>query len=113
MPQLGAFLLEEQNAMARTRYADHIANKVRRDGTMSREEYQTRRTEFAPRGQELPHSKLLDIDVISIRSAAKQRDNLRKHIADNLSNDALARIYNVHVRTIEKILQRDTWSHLP
>lgn len=28
-------------------------------------------------------------------------------------NDALARIYNVHVRTIEKILQRDTWSHLP
>ena len=99
--------------MARTRYADHIANKVRRDGTMSREEYQTRRTEFAPRGQELPHSKLLDIDVISIWSAAKQRDNLRKHIADNLSNDALARIYNVHVRTIEKILQRDTWSHLP
>lgn len=79
---------------------------------MNRAEYQSRRTEFAPRGQELPQTKLLDIDVVSIRSAAKQRENLRKHIADKLSNQALAKEFGVHERTIEKLLSRETWSHL-
>jgi hypothetical protein len=29
-----------------------------------------------------------------------------------LSNEALARQYGVHVRTIEKALQHHTWSHI-
>jgi len=80
---------------------------------MNRHEYQQRAMELAPRGQDLPQSKLLEIDVISIRSAARQRESLRKHIAGNLSNQALAKQYGTHVRNIEKIITRQTWSHLP
>ena len=63
---------------------------------MQRFEYLQRARELAPRGQDLPQTKLLDIDVISIRSAARQRESLRKHIKDSLSNAALAKQYGVH-----------------
>ena len=80
---------------------------------MQRFEYLQRARELAPRGQDLPQTKLLDIDVISIRSAARQRESLRKHIKDNLSNAALAKQYGVHKRTIEKVLMRETHCNLP
>jgi len=80
---------------------------------MNRQEYRLRRIEFAPRGQDLPQTKLLEIDVISIRSAARQRENLRRHISNTLSNEALAKQYSTHVRNIEKIITRQSWSHLP
>ena len=79
---------------------------------VKRDEYLCRTREFALRGQELPHTKLMDLDVVEIRSAARQREALRKHIRDNLSNEALAAKFGVHVRTIEKIMQHDTWSHI-
>lgn len=79
---------------------------------MARHEYELRARELAVRGQELPQSKLLDLDVVTIRSAARQREALRKHIRDNLSNEALARKFGVHVRTIEKIMTAETWSHV-
>jgi hypothetical protein len=69
--------------------------------------------QYAPRGQELPHTKLLDLDVIDIRSAARQREKLLKHIRDNLSNAALAKRHGVHTSTIEKILSRETHCQLP
>ena len=78
----------------------------------SRGEYLSRTREFALRGQELPQTKLMDLDVVEIRSAARQRAALRQHIRDNLSNEALAAKFGVHVRTIEKIMQHDTWSHI-
>lgn len=80
--------------------------------SLSREEYLSRRTEFAPRGQELPQTKLLAIDIISIRSAARQRESLRQHIKSKLSNDALAKSYGVHIRTIEKVLSYETGGHV-
>lgn len=85
---------------------------TRNDKTMERGEYLSRAREKARRGQELPQAKLLDVDVITIRSAAKQRENLRKYIRENLSNDALAQKFGVHFRTIEKIVQFETWSHV-
>jgi hypothetical protein len=85
----------------------------RHDKTLERGEYLSRAREFAKRGQELPQSKLLDLEVLAIRSAAIQRKNLRQHIHDNLSNQALADQYGVHIRTIEKVLQHDSWSHVP
>lgn len=89
------------------------SNKMTRsDKRMERGEYLCRTKEFAKRGQELPHTKLLDLDVVTIRSAAKQRENLRKYIKENLSNDALAVKFGVHVRTIEKIMQFESWSHV-
>jgi hypothetical protein len=80
---------------------------------LEREEYLSRARSMAPRGQDLPQTKLLDLDIVSIRSAAKQRENLRKHIKNNLSNEALAKQYGVHIRTIEKCLAYETGSHIP
>jgi len=98
--------------MAITKYAQHIGHRERREGVMPRDEWQQRARELAPRGQELPQAKLLDLDVVTIKSAVRQRDRLRQYIRDNLSNDALAKQFNVHVRTIEKIAQCETWSHI-
>lgn len=80
---------------------------------MERGEYLSRARELAARGQDLPQSRLLDLDIVNIRSAVRQREALRKHIADQLSNAALAKQYGVHARTIEKVVNRETWSHLP
>lgn len=79
---------------------------------LARAEWEIRRTEYAARGQDLPHAKLIDLDVIAIRSAKKQREALLKHIRENLSNAALARQFGVHERTIEKAVARETWNHL-
>ena len=79
---------------------------------LNRDEWEQRRTEFVLRGQALNAAKLLDLDVIAIRSAKKQREALLKHIRENLSNAALARQFGVHVRTVEKVMSRDSWSHL-
>lgn len=80
---------------------------------MTRQEYLQRSTEFAARGQDLPQAKLLDMDVINIRSAKRQRDKLLAYIRKHLSNAALCNQYGIHPRTLEKVLARETWSHLP
>ena len=79
---------------------------------MTRDEYLIRQREFSARGMDLPQSKLTPLEVEAIRSAATQRESLRKHIRERLSNDALARDLGVHVRTIEKVLARESWSHV-
>ncbi len=80
---------------------------------LSRQEYLSRRTEFVPRGMDRPLSKLTDMDVIDIRSAKRQRDKLLAHIRDNLSNEALCKKHGIHRRALEKVLARETWTHLP
>lgn len=78
----------------------------------TREEYQARQRELSARGMDLPQSKLLDLDVVAIRSAAVEREKLRQYIRENLSNDALAAKFGVHRRTIEKVVQFESWSHV-
>lgn len=91
----------------------HITNKqYRPDKRLERAEYLSRARSMALRGTKLPQTKLTEDEVDAIRSAARQRDNLRQHIRDNLSNEALARQHSVHVRTVERVLQYDTWSHV-
>lgn len=97
--------------MQSTYYATPKAPNRRRN-PLTRAEYQSRRTEFAARGNELPQTKLLAIDIISIRSADRQRKALLQHIRENLSNAALAKQFGVHVRCIEKVLSRETGSHV-
>lgn len=80
---------------------------------MNRHEYMERRTEFVLRGQELGQARLCDLDVIAIRSAARQRASLLAHIHANLTNAAIAQQFGVHVRTVEKVIARESWSHLP
>ena len=84
----------------------------RNDKTLERGEYLSRTREFATRGQDLPQSKLIELDIVSIHSAARQRHNLRQHIANTLSNEALSKQFGVHIRTIEKVLSRETWGHI-
>lgn len=79
---------------------------------MDRADYQLRAREFQPRGMDLHHAKLTDLDIGAIRSAAVQRENLRQYIRDNLSNEALASKFGVHRRTIEKVLAFESWSHV-
>lgn len=98
--------------MAKTHYAKNTARPARRDGVLTRQEYTLRARSMAVRGQNLPQAKLLDLDVVAIRSAVRQRESLRKHIRDNLSNDALALRFGVHVRTIEKAIRGESWSHI-
>ena len=64
------------------------------------------------RGQDIHCAKLIDLDVVEIRSAVRQREALRKHIRENLSNDALARRFGIHVKTMEKVISYSTWSHI-
>ena len=78
----------------------------------TRDEYLLAASAYVKRGAELPQSKLTPELVAEIRSARKQRDALRQHIADNLTNEALAKRLGVHVRTIEKAITHETWSHL-
>lgn len=85
----------------------------RPDKRLERGEYLSRARSMAPRGQELPQTKLLDLDIVAIRSAARQRESLRKYIRENLSNEALAKQYGVHTQTIYKCLAYETGSHIP
>lgn len=92
--------------------ATYSDKPARRPGVMARSEYQQRANELAKCGQELKHSKLLDIDVISIRSAVKQRESLLRHIRDNLSNKALMNVYGVSEHTITRCVQHQNYGHL-
>jgi hypothetical protein len=98
--------------MAASNYADHVVGRQRKPGTRDRHNYLQRARELAPRGQELPHSKLLEIDVIDIRSASRQRLKLLQYIRDNLSNDALAKRYGISISTLEKVVSYQTWGHI-
>lgn len=98
--------------MAQTRYSKTFGKAVRRDGVQSRDDYNSNAIAKALRGTELPQSKFSEDNILEIRSAIKQRDSMRQYIKDNLSNEALAIKFNVHYRTIERVIQRETWVHL-
>ena len=78
---------------------------IRPEGVMERSEYLQRALELAPRGNKLPHTKLNQKQVREIREAAIKRDEMRREITETMSNEALARRYGVHYRTIEKVIQ--------
>lgn len=94
-------MIAHQPAAKRTR-------KIRKDGVMPRFEYEQRAYELAPYGLQLPHTKLLPMQVMAIREAAQTRERLRREINEKYSNEALAKALGVHVRTIEKALSYET-----
>lgn len=79
---------------------------------MDRGEYLSRTIEHAMRGEDLPQARLTEEDVIAIRAAAERRETMRNEINMTLSNEALAILYRVHIRTIEKVLSYETWRHI-
>ena len=64
------------------------------------------------RGQDMPLSKLTDLDVIDIRSRHRQRENLEKYIKENLSAAAVARMYGISLTTEQRIRNYELWRHL-
>jgi len=80
---------------------------------MNRDQWKIRAAELAPRGFDLPQTKVPPLAVVAIREAARARDKLRREISDKYSNEALARQWGVHVRTIEKIISYETARHIP
>ena len=85
--------------------APNRTKAIRREGVIDRQEYEQRVFEFAKRGKDLPHTKLNQKQVREIRDAAIKREAMRKEITDTMSNQALAKKYGVHYRTIEKVVQ--------
>lgn len=98
--------------MAQTNYSKTFGKALRPDGVKSREQYQLDAVFMAKRGEDMPWSKLTEDDVRLIHEAKEKREDLREHIRLSLSNDALARQFGVHVRTIEKVLAYDSWRHV-
>ena len=79
---------------------------------MTRDEYLQRAREMAPRGMNLPQSKLTPLEVAAIRASAAKREEMRREITETLSNAALAKAYGVHPRTIEKVLAYESRGHV-
>ena len=98
--------------MAITNYARNNPGRQRREGVMDRHTYAQQARQNALRGQELTQAKLLEMDVVDIRSAHRQRLKLLDYIRQNLSNEALAKKHKVSLRTIEKIVVYETWVHV-
>ena len=94
--------------MTQTKYSESYVKPARRDGVIDRHTYLQTAASYAKRGQDLPQTKLLALDVAAIRSAVRQRENLKKHIKENLSNEALAKQFGVHHRTIERAIAYET-----
>jgi len=77
----------------------------RRLHNLDRQEWLSMAHLYAKRGNELPQSKL-DPDRV-----ARIRNDYVKNSRTN-GAPALARREGLHVRTIEKVLNRETWCHV-
>jgi DNA-binding transcriptional regulator YiaG len=64
------------------------------------------------RGEQLPQSKLTEADVRNIRELHALKQSEIARLNETLSAKALARKWDVHVRTIDKILTYETWKHV-
>jgi hypothetical protein len=76
---------------------------------MDKAEYLQRSREFCRRGEECTHAKLTASAVADIRAAARQREELRAHINEHLTNKALAKKFGVSVRAIEDVISYESW----
>ena len=81
---------------------------IRAHGVMERAEYKQRAVELAPRGKQLPQTKLTPEQIRDIRETAARREAMRKEITATMGNEALAAKYGTHPRNIEKILRYET-----
>lgn len=63
------------------------------------------------RGTDHPLSKLTDDDIRLIRECVAERERLINE-ARRLTNAELARKFDVHQRTIDRITQRKAWIHI-
>ena len=75
---------------------------------MDRATYLLRARELAPRGADLPQTKLTPDDVRAIRRMAQMREQARAQITEQFSNAAIAQRFGVSVRAVERVLAWET-----
>lgn len=63
------------------------------------------------RGSEHPNAKLTEEKVREILAVVEERERLKLKLK-GMTNAALARRYNVHLRNMDKIVSGETWSHV-
>ncbi len=78
---------------------------------MTREEYLKRPAAKAKRGSELPQAKLDETKAAEILRLHAKKQRLVSRLNARYSAKGLAARFGVHVRTIEKVLQREGWIH--
>lgn len=64
------------------------------------------------RGEDLPQSKLTEAQVIEIRILHQTKQKLIAELNKKFSTKGLAKRYNVHHRTIEKVINYAGWKHV-
>lgn len=80
---------------------------------MDRREYRATGARLhARRGTELPQAKLDEETVKKIRRLHARKQRLIEQLNRKYSAAGLAASLGVHVRTVEKVLQRDSWFHV-
>lgn len=79
---------------------------------MTRDEYRATGAKLtAKRGSELPHAKLTEDDAVAIRKLHARKQRAIARLNERYSAAGIAKRYGVHVRTVERILQRTGWVH--
>lgn len=75
-------------------------------------EYRVRQREFAPRGEQLPQSKLTAEKVREARRLYERARLAKAHLDAHYSVAGLARRFGVSTGAMEKALNRSTWGHV-
>jgi hypothetical protein len=75
---------------------------------MNRHDYLLHPELYAKSGFDLPQTVLPAAAIQEIRNYAAIREQMRKEITEKYSNDAMAKKWSVHRRTIEKVLSYET-----
>ena len=63
------------------------------------------------RGEDLPHSKLTEEDVLRIRRLVWFRNEL-KQVMQTMTNRAIAQDLGVHQRTVDRVTAGENWTHV-
>lgn len=79
---------------------------------MVRSEYVANARLIARRGSECGQSKLDEATVAMIKRQHARKQRLVRKLHDMYGIEAIAKRFGVHARTIEKVLQRDSWIHV-
>lgn len=67
---------------------------------------------YAVRGSALPHAVVDEALVAHIRRQHARKQRLIQRLNARYSAAALAQRYGLHLRTVEKILARESWAHV-
>lgn len=67
---------------------------------------------YALHGTELPQAKADEAVVTKIRRLHARKQRLIERLNRDYSAAGLARRFGLHVRTVEKMLRRESWAHV-